>query len=345
MAHPVVPEHDIAPIRDALVFGITVDTSGSTSRPKHVRLSPEALVASVRATEEELGTGGWILALPLTYIAGIMVVARALVADTPLVDARHEPFDARTFVKTIADLPDGTWFTALVPAQLTRLIDVAETDSTLRDSLARLERILIGGQAIPAGLIERAKQLGIRVTATYGSAETAGGVVYDGRPIGDTVVRIGDDDRIEISTSSLADGYVGDDDLTVASFTVDDGRRWWRTTDLGSFTDGVLKVRGRADDVIIGGGIKVSLADIERALDSVGIDAVASWYTVDGWGQSPALVSTAELDHVAVRDLIERDVSKEARPSRFVVVDSIPRLESGKVDRRAVQAIVERSQS
>jgi len=345
MAFLSVPEDEVSLVREALVSGMTVTTSGSTARPKRVQLSGDALVASVRATDEVLGTGGWILALPLTYIAGIMVVARSLVAGSPLADARTEPFVAETFASDVAALPDGTWFTSLVPAQLVRLVDLAERDINARDALRRLDRILIGGQAIPAGLVARATELGIRVTATYGSAETAGGVVYDGRPIGDTIVRIGSDDQIEISSASLADGYAGDDELTCASFINDGGRRWWRTTDLGSLTDGVLSVRGRVDDIIIAGGIKVSLAEIERVLAAEGIDAAVSWYEVDGWGQVPAIVSTTELDSDAIRALIETTVSKEARPSRFVTVDEIPRLASGKIDRIAVRALVERSQS
>lgn len=340
-----VPEDEASLVREALISGITVTTSGSTSRPKQVRLSADALVASVRATEEVLGTGGWILALPLTYIAGIMVVARSLVAGSPLVDARREPFNAATFADGVTALSEGTWFASLVPAQLVRLVELAERNTIARDALRRLDRILIGGQAIPDGLISRATNLGIRVTATYGSAETAGGVVYDGRAIGDTVVRIGADDRIEISSSSLADGYDGDDELTGDSFITENGRRWWRTTDLGSLSDGVLTVHGRVDDIIIAGGIKVSLAEIDRVLAAEGIDAAVSWYEVDDWGQVPAIVSTTELDPVAIRTLIETTLSKAARPSRFVTVAELPRLASGKIDRLAVHALVQRSQS
>jgi O-succinylbenzoic acid--CoA ligase len=184
------------------------------------------------------------------------------------------------------------------------------------------------------------------VIRTYGSAETAGGVVYDGRPIGDTEVRISEDNRIDIASSSLADGYVDDPGLTESSFVVDDGGvRWWHTTDLGSVIDGVLTVDGRVDDIVITGGIKVSLADIDRVLAGAGVDAVATWFEDESWGQVPAVVSTTELDRDAIRSLIETTLSKESRPYRFVTVDAIPRLESGKIDRRAVRALVERSQS
>jgi O-succinylbenzoic acid--CoA ligase len=336
---------EVDAIRQALESGIQVDTSGSTSHPKRVRLSGTALTASARATTAAIGRGGWILALPLTYIAGIMVVARTLVDDTPLVDARREPFDPRVFARLIGELPEGTWFTALVPAQLVRLVDFAEGDTGARDALRRLDRILVGGQATPDGLIARATGLGLHVTRTYGSAETAGGVVYDGRPIGDTALRISADNCIEISSSSLAEEYVDDPDRTASSFVVDDGVRWWRTTDRGSLTDGVLSVHGRADDIIITGGIKVSLADIDRVLADSGFDAVATWFEDETWGQVPAIVSTTELDREAIRSLIETTLSKESRPYRFATVDALPRLDSGKIDRRAVRALVEHPQS
>ncbi|MBJ7434151.1 MAG: AMP-binding protein, partial [Microbacteriaceae bacterium] len=286
-----------------------------------------------------------VLALPLSYIAGIMVVVRSLVAETPLVDARREPFDARKFTTLAASLADGTWFTALVPAQLVRLVDLAEGDTAARDAIRRFNRILVGGQAIPSGLIDRATALGSRVTKTYGSAETAGGVVYDGRPIGDTRVRIAEDGRVIIATSSLADGYVGDDELTATSFRVEDGTPWWHTTDVGELTEGELTILGRMDDVIITGGIKVSLGDIDRVLESAGIDAVASWFADEKWGQVPALVSTADIDREVVRDLIEQEMSKAARPYRFVTVSELPRLSSGKIDRRALQKLVAKDDS
>ncbi len=338
-------EHELEPIREALANGITVESSGSTARPKRVHLSGSALVASARATAGEIGEGGWVLALPLTYIAGIMVVVRSLVTETPLVDARREPFDAREFTTVAASLADGMWFTALVPAQLVRLVDFAERDTSARDALRRFSRILVGGQAIPDGLIDRATALGVRVTTTYGSAETAGGVVYDGRPIGDTRVRIAEDGRVIIATSSLADGYVGDDELTATSFRAEDGTRWWHTTDVGELTGGELAILGRMDDIIITGGIKVSLGDIDRVLESAGVDAVASWFADETWGQVPALVSTSDLDPEVVRDLIERELSKAARPYRFVTVSELPRLSSGKIDRRALQELVAKDES
>ena len=64
---------------------LSVETSGSTGPPKRVVLSRRAVLASVRATERRLGTSGrGLLPLPASYVAGLQVVCRSLVAG-------HEP--------------------------------------------------------------------------------------------------------------------------------------------------------------------------------------------------------------------------------------------------------------
>ena len=326
-----------AQLEHALEHGVVVETSGSTEKPKRVVLSADALRASAAATAAHIGVGGWVLALPLSYIAGIMVGVRALVTDQPLVDFRAEPFDAEHFATAVSKLPEGTWFTSLVPTQLARLVDAAEKTEAARSALARFDAILVGGQAIPAGLVQRATGLGARIIRTYGSAETAGGVVYDGVPIGDTELHITANGILEIRTSSLASGYHGDAERTARDFV--DG--WYRTSDRAHFDDGKLVIDGRADDVIITGGIKVSLGDIERTLDAHGLTAFATWFTDEQWGQVPALVTTEQLEYDEIRDVIERELGKAARPYRIVRVDAIPLLVSGKVDRRRLLEIVD----
>lgn len=333
---PTISPAERETLERALVDGIVVETSGSTANPKRVDLSATALRASAAATAGAIGTGNWVLALPLTYIAGIMVGIRAIIAETQLVDLRAEPFDEKRFADSVAALPEGTWFTSLVPTQLSRLVVAVEGNSVAAGALTTFTAILVGGQAIPTGLVDRASALGARIIRTYGSAETAGGVVYDGLPIGDTELRIGAHSMLEISTSSLASGYRGDEQRTRESFV--DG--WYRTTDLAHFDNGRLVIDGRADDIIITGGVKVSLTEIEIALERHGIHSVASWFPDDEWGQVPALVSTETIDYELARELIEKELGKAARPYRIVTVESIPLLASGKVDRVAVRAIV-----
>lgn len=321
---------------------LVVQTSGSTAAPKNVMLSAEALRASAAATRDALGAGRWVLALPLTYIAGLMVVVRSVESGSePAVYVPSE-FSAESFVEFAAILEAGTWFTSLVPAQLARLVELAERDATAAQALARFSAILVGGQAIPEGLVARATAVGAKVVRTYGSAETAGGVVYDGVPIGDTMLRTGSDGVLQVSSSSLASGYLEDPDRTADSFTSDpDGQRWFHTSDRATIVDGKLTILGRVDEVIVTGGVKVSLADIDRVLAHFGGVALATWFNDDEWGQVPAVVTDSTLDLETVRTHIEKELGKAARPYRLITVDEIPYLSSGKPDRQALHAIAE----
>src|SRR5690606_23493026 len=113
------------------------------------------------------------------------------------------------------------------------------------------------GQALPEPLRERAADLGIRLVRTYGSSETSGGCVYDGVPLDGVGVRVVDG-QLQIAGPQLADGYLGDEALTARAFIRDEhGIRWYRTGDLGLLEDGAVRVHGRADNVIVSGGINV----------------------------------------------------------------------------------------
>jgi o-succinylbenzoate---CoA ligase len=238
---------------------------------------------------------------------------------------------------------DGARYTALVPAQLGRLVDEAETDAALRDALAGFSRILVGGQSTPAALLDRARDLGWHVTRTYGSSETCGGVVYDGRPIGQSTVRI-IDSRIEIGGPTLAEYYLGDPERTARTFVEHDAHRWYRTDDAGELVDGVLRVTGRLDDTIVTGGVKVSLGDVERVVrEQLGLtDAVVVAGHHPEWGEVPVVVTTARPDLAELRRRVGEALSPEARPDRVVTMDALPLLPSGKPDRLALTAHVAR---
>ena len=80
--------------------------------------------------------------------------------------------------RLLRDAPAGARV-ALVPTMLRRLV------RTQRD-LSGLGVLLVGGDALDPGLRRGAEALGGTVVATYGLTESCGGVVYDGRPVGET---------------------------------------------------------------------------------------------------------------------------------------------------------------
>ncbi len=114
--------------------------------------------------------------------------------------------------------------------------------------------MLVGGGPLRPEVRPEAERRGIRVVQTYGMSETCGGCVYDGVPLDGVEVRIDADDQVLLRGPMLFDGYEGEPERTAAAFR--DG--WLVTNDLGHWAeDGRLRIDGRADDVIISGGVKV----------------------------------------------------------------------------------------
>ena len=334
---------------------VIVTTSGSTGHPKSVVLSRSALTSSALATADRIGSGAWLLALPAGYIAGVQVLVRALVAGRePAILAGS--FSAQAFAAAAGAMAssDGgvavPMYTSLVPAQLQTLLDAEETG--IRTGLQRFEAVLVGGQALAAPLAERARAAGVRVVRTYGSSETSGGCVYDGVPLGGVDVRI-EDDEVQVAGPVLAEGYLGEPERTAAAFVRDAaGRRWYRTGDLGTF-DGVLRVTGRRDNVIVSGGVNVSLDRVERVVRSLpGLhDAVVVSVADPRWGEASVVaVPAADLagaDVAAVlretRAAVGAALGAPARPRGILPVDRIPLLASGKPDRGTLRAAAARA--
>ncbi|HEY8590958.1 MAG TPA: AMP-binding protein [Naasia sp.] len=329
---------------------LVVQTSGTAGPPKRVALASDALLASAAATDGALGgPGRWVLALPVHYIAGLQVVVRSIAAGTDPVALPARSFDAERFAEAVGAIPARERaYTSLVPAQLV----AALASPAGRRALARLDAVLVGGQRLPDAVREEAVAAGARVVRTYGSSETSGGCVYDGVPLQGVGVRI-DDGEVLLSGPHLAEGYLGEPERTAAAFPVEAGRRWYRTGDAGDLVDGVLRVTGRRDDVIVSGGEKVSLGRVEAVVRELPgcADAVVVAAPSVRWGEAPVLVVAARagavdlaldraVDLAAVRAAVGERLGPAARPERIVAVDRLPLLPSGKPDRRALAATI-----
>lgn len=266
-----------------------VRTSGSTGAPKATLLTVESLAASSMATALRLkGEGQWLLALPVQFVAGIQVLVRSLFAGTrPWVMDMSGGFTPEAFTAAALELTDKIRFTSLVPTQLQRLLDDPSPDTLA--VLRRFNAILLGGAAVSPALLAAARDAGVRVVTTYGSAETSGGCVYDGYPLEGVSVRVDTDGRILLGGGTVAAGYIEAPDEETGTFFEEDGVRWFRTSDLGSIDDdGRLTVLGRADDVIITGGVKVSAGHVQEQLeksDAVAAAFVAGVHSAE-WGQA-----------------------------------------------------------
>lgn len=317
---------------------VIVETSGSTGRPKRVMLSAAALKASAAASDEALGgPGQWLLAVPAYYIAGINVLARSHYSGTVPVMMSPRGFTAELFIEAAAQLTHERRFTALVPVQLARLL---ESDDAVA-ALATFSRVLVGGQSTPPSLLAVARARGIAVSTTYGSSETSGGCVWDGVPLPTAQLRLVDD-RIELAGPMLAVGYLNDPRRSAFAFQEQGGTRWYRTDDVGEIVDGLLRVRGRVDDMIISGGVKVSLAEVESAVRALPGQSAAVVVAAPHpeWGETSIVVTTSAIDLEAVRQSVADQLSAAAAPARVMLIDKIPLLATGKPDRLALASVV-----
>jgi O-succinylbenzoic acid--CoA ligase len=303
-----------APAEVAVVIG----TSGTTGNAKEVALTSHAITSSAKASNEFLGArpgDTWSLLLPLTHIAAVNVIVRAL-------ELGSTPIDLRSIK---GDYPDSS-FTAIVPTQLFRALN---GDTKLLKHLQNVKAVLIGGAALSPGLRKQAETAGIKIVTTYGMTETCGGCVYDGQALTGVEFDV-KNGKVRLKGNVLATNYLN------APWNLDYG--WFETSDLGEVIDGKLVVLGRSDDVIVSGGENISLGAVENSLAIAfpQLQTAAFSYNDPQWGQSLQLAVVGEITDEAISLHLEKDLGPAAKPKGIHRMSSLPLRGIGKIDREAL---------
>ncbi|WP_165155394.1 AMP-binding protein [Parabacteroides sp. ZJ-118] len=240
----------LAEWRDPSPF-LEVQTSGSTGAPKRMRVRKERMLNSARLTCERLGLRRGdkaLLCMPLRYIAGKMMVVRALYAGLDL--AAREPSG-----HPLADWDDTPLrFAAMIPLQVYNTLRVPEE----RERLERTEILIIGGGAVDAALEREIRQLPNAVYSTYGMTETLSHVALrrlNGpeaspyyQPLPSVRLSLSPEKTLVIEAPSLCDGRLVTNDIARL------------------LPDGRFTIIGRRDNIINSGGIKIQIEEVEERL-------------------------------------------------------------------------------
>jgi O-succinylbenzoic acid--CoA ligase len=315
-----------------------VTTSGSSGDPKGVMLTTSNVTAAISASQARLGNDAgdrWLLCLPLYHIAGLSLIWRSLSAGGSVLI--HDRFDA---VKVAAALKSGeASMASLVPTMLHRVLDI--DPGPYRD----LKAVLLGGGPATRDLVQRALDAGLPVLPTYGMTETASqmatvapgderealGTV--GHPLDGMVVTF-EDGEILVEGPAVSPGYLGEPARSGPH----------HTHDIGYFdAEGRLVVTGRIDDIILSGGEKVVPQHVEAVLESFpGIErAVVLGVADDDWGQAAvAVIEGDPIDEAALGARARAALPTHEVPKRWVRVEELPLLPSGKIDRSAAASML-----
>lgn len=244
----------------------------------------------------------------------------------------------------------------------TQLLAVVATPAWSHCDLSSLERILWGGAAAPAGLLQALGRLGVRLGTSYSLTESTGSVTYTrdddplhvlewsvGQPDSRYDVQIVDADgrptpqghtgEIVIRGKFITRGYFGNPRATAATI---DSEGWLHTGDLASQDEtGNYRLVGRLKEMFKSGGYNVYPREVEAALEQHPAVIVAAVVAVadERWGEvGHAFVavrgspSRGELEAFARERLANYKIPKAIHTS-----PSLPTLPNGKLDKRTLQ--------
>lgn len=290
---------------------IEVQTSGSTGAPKKRKTLKSAIETSALATNAFFGLGNITraaLALPMQYIAGKMMVARAIVGHYELCVAEPSSNPIPGFKVD---------FMPVIPMQLKTCFDESP------ERVQNVKTYLVGGGQADDSLRKKIHKSGIDAWYSFGMAETLShfalaGAVSSGEPIYRPLqgVELGTDNqnRLRISWPGVIEGVLQTNDLVEM---VDSGFTWL----------------GRNDNLINSGGVKIIPEQVERQLSP----HLSGSFFVAGiphskLGEEVVLFAEAEKIKLPADFSLEQPYQK---PRKIIYVDAFERTLSGKIRRKA----------
>ena len=317
---------------------VLVHTSGSTGKPKPMRVEKKRMLNSARITCDflELNPGdSALLCMSLDYIAGKMVVVRSIERHLHLISVPPSGHPLK-------DVDEEITFAAMVPMQVYNTLQVPEE----RERLSRIRHLIIGGGAIDAALEQELQSLpgDIAIWSTYGMTETLSHIALR---------RINGDEPSEwyqpfdsVHISQTEEGCLVIDAPQVCAETL-------VTNDIVQIEPYIynkveklrFRIKGRKDNVICSGGIKIQIEEVETLLKPHLEKPFMLAKKKDGKFGEIAVLLTEDEDIKKVEATVRRLLSDESEkssdykkykywiPKEFRYVEHLPLTETGKPKR------------
>jgi amino acid adenylation domain-containing protein len=345
-------------VTDQLAY--VIYTSGSTGQPKGVAiahkststllywarelLTPEDIGGVLASTSICFDLSVFEIFVPLSWGGKVILLENAL---------------------QISTLPEADQVTLLntVPSAMAELLKLGSVPPSVR-------KVFLAGELLTTALVQRIYQGPsiLNVVDLYGPSEdttystfavrSSGGRATIGRPIAETQIYLLDKylnpvpprapGELYISGQGLARGYLKRPALTAEKFipnpfSAEPGARLYKTGDLARYQyDGNIEFLGRIDHQVKIRGFRIELGEIETVLEE---HALVGEAVVEARGDAGVdrrlvayVVSRGPVQVVDLRNFLKAKLPDHMVPSVFVLVESLPRTPSGKVDRQALPA-------
>ncbi len=303
---------------------VEVKTSGSTGEPKRMLVEKRRMLNSARITCDFLGLKPGdtaLLCMSTDYIAGKMMVVRSIERRLKLIEVppSGHPLDNGPWSMVNGQLS----FAAMVPMQVYNSLQVPEE----KERLMAIRHLIIGGGAIDEEMEAELRSFPNAVWSTYGMTETLSHIALR---------RISGPEASEwytpfptVTLSTNDEGCLVIDAPEVCAQTL-------VTNDIVELKpDGRFRIRGRKDNVICSGGIKIQIEEVEQALKKyVRVPYIISKRKDPKFGEIVVLLT--EGDTAQVQTICQQVLPKYHQPKLYLKIDKIPLTETGKPARKKI---------
>lgn len=301
---------------------VEVHTSGSTGEPKTIRLSKRIMQKSAERTIQYFSLkedDSLLLSLSCRYIAGKMMLVRALAGKMKL----HVVDPSTDF----AFLDDEIYqLGAVVPLQLSNLL--SQTNGQQR--VVNIQHLLVGGSAVPNSLEQQIRHLTSNVVSTYGMTETASHIAI--RTLSGNVAS----DVYYLLPGILVEK--DERDCLVIQQDGPDSEKLYTNDVVDFISSESFRILGRADLVIISGGLKFFPEQLEARLQPfIPVPVMISAIQDEKLGQKIILFLESEENNDLLQITVkatERQLTRYEHPREIRFLKAFPRTSNGKIKRK-----------